>query len=1546
MFDELYGDIGAEVPGHADFADDASVADLSEIYDFAPDPKDDGSGGSRLSMDGSLSQTSSRRRRGRRGSGQQQPKKWRSGHIPAPPSFSGDIENDPFCLRHYSRALRRWVTITKEYLPPNEQALRALDALSGDAALEFEEIDDDRYNTPTGIETLLQDLGVSFGEKEIFRKGGLIREFESMVRVQGESVTAFVRRFRLMERKLQDAKIPQYPSETRAVKLLDGLRLDERATSQLLLAAGNRYDFQALVDAIRVQCPAGLTLTGLARSGMSLSGFSKSTSSSVSSRSRGRASSVSSFRGRGTSKGGSAKWRTWHTDVDAIDEGGEEQHENYVTANEDAADEQWYEDEDEFEYQYDEEEDNQQDDAEPGASHAAGSAEDGAHDLPDDHQALTATSKRLAAATQSRGYYNVNAKGKSSKGTSPGKGKSKDKGSGKKTVSFQTNSSGKSGGNPNSKGKSKGSKGSSKGFGSQLTPVQKQRLDASQCIGCGASDHWLRDCPHMTSHQAHICGAATTLDGDGMVVWMVNHDEMTVEPDAEPPELRSPTQSELDAMRACYSPPSGSEDGNPDDFMDARMADELLSDEYRGIVDSSSVGFHQDINSVAVQTDQTCVVSVAVQTDVIGSPSFPGLFPGTWTQRPISLCASSDAGDLNPDDVAEQVAVQELALDLLMPDWNDPDIQRALAVAEWGEDPRTSRMNQRGEDPSTSRTNQNWGEDPRTSRTNQQWGEDPRTSRTEQEPKSQEPQGHQSVEKFVDSVGSVVVGSVGTLASQAPGASSSSNMSMEVSANDCPLHQHERDDRQQFPHDRHVHQHGRDGRHWTQHGRHGRRVWRRKSGDAGDGTGENSVLTVSSSSSTCEPPEFSVAEAPLLRTPQLLVQYSDEPCLVIVDTGCQRQVAGKAWHESHVRHLDLPRVAFKEKCQFRFGPSMSSSSTQRFAYPSGLGNHFVVMFFSCVDADAPALMSRQALTTLDAVPDISGGQIHYRALNVSSPLYLSSCGHLLVRLDEWPSKMPKWPCDMDINTEHLPDVWAPSAVPVRAQELPGAKHPANSPPNATLTSFMAAEMAPCDEPAADLHRSGAQVSAAVCGNQPEAQCERWNSSSFHASLNGDNNAVNNGCDDGSVFFEPRQIPDDTRELSPSKRSPSLRSSRALNQDMRPLRVSSNSEGWTAQANSTQGITSCKDTAGRSKSQRESKSQKSYGHLRTIVFWLGTLLAFISGLLLGTTSVSELDLDSRAAAGNGEPDSAALDADYVKGITNLADESGRRMDMATGSTSHGDLGAGGLSLGEPRLCGGSGGGLGTDLRRRGNGHMRLRPSLFGSADEPLTYEDRGFSLMKPGKQKRLLGSVRALRHVWMVEHSIYNNIVHCNRKLRRHKVDLVEIYGGHANVTARALECGLRALQPIDKIHGINLQTKKDHQWLRSMLRQWSPFLTLIEPECRLWSPLTNLNYHWRPEELAQLRQDAQMTIEEIAKLVEDTIQDERYFLLENPHLGALWDQPAMQRLQQRHNLCFDFGHMCCYGLRGKQGRLIKKPTGWLSNHPVHASQECHEEMSR
>ncbi|CAK9007520.1 unnamed protein product [Durusdinium trenchii] len=429
---------------------------------------------------------------------------------------TGDVEGDPYCLRHYRRALERWCLITSEYLPKSEQALRALDALTGDAALEVEEIPDSKYFRDDGIEILLKDLEVAFGEREIYRRGGLIREFENLSRMQGESVDAFVRRYKLYERKLQDAKIAAYPSETRAVKLLDGLRLSEQATSQLLLAAGNRYDMDAILNALKVQYPPGLTLTGLTRHPTAISTHVKG---------RGRGN-----HGRGRSRsGGSFKWRTWHTEAQE-DEMPEDNtvpetftgYEAYEISNDIALENANDLLDDVFEYQFDDYEA----DLEEGLPEQA--PEEGYDDGPEEQaEALTATSKKMASATQSRGYYlSAAAKGKG-KG---GGGKGKDKGDGKKGFGSSSSSStsfqkGKGLGKP-----SKGStKGSGKGGGKNKSSTQRHRLQASLCLGCDSSEHWLRDCPHVTQHQAHVCASSTTLDGEGMVVWMVGHNKMPLD---------------------------------------------------------------------------------------------------------------------------------------------------------------------------------------------------------------------------------------------------------------------------------------------------------------------------------------------------------------------------------------------------------------------------------------------------------------------------------------------------------------------------------------------------------------------------------------------------------------------------------------------------------------------------------------------------------------------------------------------------------------------------------------------------------------------------------------------------------------------------------------------------------------------------------------------------------------------------------------------------------------------------------------------------------
>ena len=206
-FDEDLFDFSApDSPGHADSGHHREAGPLgAEQSDFEDEPGDEElpavSGASSNSDelgngfpgDGGSQDGSRRRKRGSRGGSRAgsatastAKARWRSGAIPSAPVFDGNIEQDPYCLRHYRRRLMRWVRITKEFLPANEQALRALEQLRGEAEQEFEEVDDARFDCPEGIARLLSDLEVSFGERELFRQGGTIREFEALGRMQGE----------------------------------------------------------------------------------------------------------------------------------------------------------------------------------------------------------------------------------------------------------------------------------------------------------------------------------------------------------------------------------------------------------------------------------------------------------------------------------------------------------------------------------------------------------------------------------------------------------------------------------------------------------------------------------------------------------------------------------------------------------------------------------------------------------------------------------------------------------------------------------------------------------------------------------------------------------------------------------------------------------------------------------------------------------------------------------------------------------------------------------------------------------------------------------------------------------------------------------------------------------------------------------------------------------------------------------------------------------------------------------------------------------------
>ena len=423
--------------------------------------------------------------------------KWRSGQVPTAPSFDGDIDKEPYCLRHYKKRLQRWIMITREFLPANEQALRAREQMKGEAEAELAEVDDSRYDHDDGISRLLEDLEVSFGEKELFRQGGAIREYESIGRLQGESIAAFVRRFRLLEQRLKDHKVPEYPEQTRVVKLLDGLRLDEKATASLLLAAGNQYNMRAVQNAIKIQYPAGMTITGIPlRSGKKQQPQKQS----------------KPFHRR--------SWNTsWNTGADS----------SYDQAHEfDCAAEDEQHQDYEYQAEYDEMAQNDQfgqNDAEDDVIY-----DEEAQDLPSNDpaqpeeawttefaqavEALTVTSKKLADITRARGFYQTNDK--------KGKGQSKSKGKGK-------NMAGKSMGKNTSKGKT----GKGKGYG-KPSPLpnktnfdsQRPRISEARCLGCNEVGHWIRDCPHQNTYSAQLATVGVVLDAEGAVVdhntWMTS----------------------------------------------------------------------------------------------------------------------------------------------------------------------------------------------------------------------------------------------------------------------------------------------------------------------------------------------------------------------------------------------------------------------------------------------------------------------------------------------------------------------------------------------------------------------------------------------------------------------------------------------------------------------------------------------------------------------------------------------------------------------------------------------------------------------------------------------------------------------------------------------------------------------------------------------------------------------------------------------------------------------------------------------------------------
>ncbi|CAE7214864.1 unnamed protein product [Symbiodinium necroappetens] len=997
-------------------------------------------------------------------------KRWRSGAVPQPPSFDGDIEADPYCYRHYKRRLLRWVEITKEYLPGNEQALRALENLKGEAEVEMEEVEDSRYNVPNGIQLLLQDLEKSFGAKEMFRQGGTIREFENVGRLQGESVHAFVRRFRLLERKLKDNQVPEYPEVARVIKLLDGLRLDEKSVSALLLA----FHVFELTDAAEA----------------------------------------------------AAHWNTtWEEaeDPPAEADGGDHPTDDFVPyyeegapAEEEAEDPATYDGEDHV------------DDEDDGAAWGDYEAGDGDFDENEDlhelMQALTVTSKRLAGLVQARGFYQTDGKGKSKGKGQPPKGKGK-----------------------------------------------------------GKVDNAL---------QQHAAIDGLVLDAEGAAsIWAV----------------------------------------------------------------------------------------------------------------------TVSANEPQHDDAAWDVGKQHY---------------------------------------------------------------------------------------------------------QAP------------------------------------------------------------------------------SLSEFEP----VTSVPT--SPSILLQYyqGDSSAYIIADTGCQRQVAGEGWHAQKRFEIEpLCRLEYPDVCKFSFGPSDALTSQGRYVYPAAIAGKPLAMCVSSVKAKAPALMSRKAFEALGAVPDVYAGTIYFRALQCSSQLWLSPCGHLAIRLDEWGKESFPWP-PLHVP-EQLPDVIHPDSL-VSSSSLPTIEnlfnfvfyvkqmvilysatmlHPALKdrvmqthlvPSSATTLLSTTAAMA-----AQESLQSQKYMRTPEACNHPSGM-RAYGAAGIRVRI----------CDLCGTRYV--LLPSGTSVLATPKASPSAKTPLNLPEHvMEAIRgkkpATGKPQGTRSQGSSRPSSTSSPAYAPpppprlrtrssttapkaapkmvpRAKSMMQTASAGSNLPIPRRRQWHGSE----SDRMSTGTGVYHEDMDWSEAAAPAE------NAEWVEPNWAMPDD----YDQYEGSEN---------SQFDPN---------------------DLIPHDFEEEEENEAYDkDAGAFKAKTGTLKRVHGNEKALLDAWKLEQRAYEVRTQKARSARVFGSDLIEIYGGNAEITRVGLHQALRVLQPIDKVYGYDLDTGKDFEALRKLLLKHRPFLVIFEFPCTLWSNIQRLNYDKLM--LEDLRAKQLSSIREMCKTIR-TVHDGYggHFLLENPAYTPFWQHPEIMRLYDIANM--------------------------------------------
>ena len=643
---------------------------------------------------------------------------------------------------------------------------------------------------------------------------------------------------------------------------------------------------------------------------------------------------------------------------------------------------------------------------------------------------------------------------------------------------------------------------------------------------------------------------------------------------------------------------------------------------------------------------------------------------------------------------------------------------------------------------------------------------------------------------------------------------------------------------------------------------------------------------------------------------------------IILDTACQRLCAGHSWAEAQKGKLNTWSIYPLEYATtefFEFGRGEPIKSNYALYFPVCFGNHLCIMAPCILQAHIPCLASRTCLQDVGAVLDLSRQVARLELFDVTLPLTMVN-GHLGLDVSVFQEQQRCFSCWHHHHEEikqachdgqvreflSYPLLFAPQAQPHLEDRASTAAHGSEQATSAILAVAMEA---PCSK------------TSPMGSASPEIP-EKGTSA-------GSSRFIIDGSD--GIYTEEQgqskcQEEDPAEGLHVDQRLPS-RAHQALREQARELRPA-------------HGLRDQVEVEPRS--PRMGALRKSIHLLTLATTFIGHCLGqFMEPTSIGLsgqqrttaapTSWQDYGTDNNLSGGKDIwPDlkGQGQGQEFRHGRAGLS-STPRTSSWAHPTDSHGGTSAKHRPGGGPRT-------MAEPIRGvRGGSHGsttsgRLEPGLGAALPRSTGGGDRRLRL---GRARSLINQITKASNVLGIEAGIYEALPTALDS-NRSKVDIMELYAGHADITFLAHQCDLRAMEPFDLLYGKDMSKRKDKMSWRKAQQDYKPLLVVVETECTDWIIFNeNLNYKGkdRMEELYDRRKLQYPLVEEGVQACYQQIADGNYFLFENPAPSRIWDLPRLQELAARHDVYVVQCHAGAYGGCNSHGDPIRKLYQWLTN---------------